>query len=118
MAIKVYAEIGKLNHIGRVGENKAETLIFDVSKIIDNFGDSGVFSLFVNQNGNLTTVNSGSNLSYNSNNKTVEWTITSQYTTGVSRGKCQIVYKISSSEVITKSEVYDIVVTEAYEEGD
>ena len=43
MAIKVYAEIGKLNHIGRVGENKAETLIFDVSKIIDNFGASGVF---------------------------------------------------------------------------
>lgn len=118
MAIKVYAEIGKLNHIGRVGENKAETLIFDVSKIIDNFGASGVFSLFVNQNGDLTTINSGSNLSYNSNNKTVEWTITSQHTTGVSRGKCQIVYKISSSGVITKSEVYDIVVTEAYEEGD
>lgn len=114
MAIKVYAEIGKLNHIGRVGENKAEILIFDVSKIMNNFGTNGNFSLFINQNGDLFIETE--NVSKNINNKTVEWTITDQYTTNINRGKCQLVYTIS--DIIIKSEVYDIIVTEAYEGDD
>ena len=117
MAIKVNAEIGKLNHIGRVGENQAEILVFNISKIIDNFGITGEFSLLVHQNGNLFTETS--NLALNSTNKTLEWTITSTYTEVAAQGKCQIVYE-KSGGIIVKSEIYDIIVTEAFEdeEGD
>ena len=118
MAIKVYAEIGKLNHIGRVGENKAETLVFDVSKIIDNLGTGGAFTLLIRQNGILSTETGTNNLSYNSTNKILEWNITSNYTTAANRGKCQIVYQ-KTGGIIVKSEIYDIIVTEACdEEGD
>lgn len=117
MAIRVYAEIGKLNHIGRVGENKAEILVFDVDKQITSFGTGGEFTLLIRQNGELFTEEQGSTLIYINANKTVEWTVTNTYTTIANQGKCQLVY--TKNDGIIKSEIYDIIVTEAFdEEGD
>lgn len=108
MAIQIYAESGKINHIGRVGENLATTVIFDVSDQIDNFGSGGNFTLLIQQNGILNT----ENLTYT--NKQVEWYVTDAYTSLAGQGRVQIVYK--KGDIISKSEIYKIMVTIAVEE--
>jgi hypothetical protein len=50
--VKVYARNGNLLHLGKVGENGATTVIFDVADWLKEFGDSGTFGLLIEQNDN------------------------------------------------------------------
>ena len=108
MAIQIYAESGKINHIGRVGENLATTVVFDASNQIDNFGTDGNFTLLIQQNGTLNT----ENLNYN--NGQVEWNVTDNYTEIAGQGKVQLVY--TKGNIVSKSEIYKIMVTVAVED--
>lgn len=112
MAIKVYEQNQELLHIGREGENFATTIIFDVSKQINNFGIDGNFSLLILQENQLFIENE--NISYNNINKTLEWNVTNNYVLKKGEGKCQIVYIINN--IISKSDIYNIIVTEGFME--
>ena len=105
MGIKVYAETGKLIHIGRMGENLATTVVFDVSSQLQSLGSGGNFTLLVLQDKELTEVE----LELAENTTYLEWDITSDYTPKEGKGKCQIVY--TNDEKISKSKIYEIVVT-------
>lgn len=110
MAIKVPAVAGKIIHIGRAGENLATTVTFDVSDWIREFTNAGTFTLFVQQGGGEyypqdLKESSASQLT----NNVVEWEVTNANTATVGLGKCELVYAIS--QVIVKSVIYDIVVT-------
>lgn len=110
MGIKVFAENEKLIHIGRVGENLATIIVFNVEKQLD-FGTNGTFKILVNQNGELSEITPSIN-SLNINDKTLEWNILENNTLEKGKGRCQIVYTIGS--IISKSEIYDFIVTEGY----
>jgi hypothetical protein len=45
--VKVYARSGSLLHLGKVGENGATTVIFDVADWLEEFGGNGTFTLLV-----------------------------------------------------------------------
>lgn len=114
MGIKIQAESGKLIHLGRIGENKAVTIVFNVNDLITNFGTGGQFTLLIFQNGELYTEEQSGDISYNSTNKTVEWNVTDTYTTEANQGRCQLVYR--KNDIVAKTEIYSIIVTEAFEE--
>ena len=115
MATRVPAVAGKVINIGRAGENLATIVEFDVADWIRDFGNSGFFSLYVQQGGggyypqNLVQ-SSAAELT----NNVVEWEVTNSNTAIVGLGKCELVYAISGendSSTIVKSIIYDIVVT-------
>lgn len=110
MGIKVFAGNEKLIHIGRVGENLATTIVFNVEKQLD-FGTNGTFKILVNQNGELSEITPNIN-GLNIDDKTLEWNILENNTLKKGKGRCQIVYTIGS--IISKSEIYDFIVTEGY----
>ena len=107
MAVIVPAIAGKVIHIGRAGENLATTVQFDVADWLEEFGSSGTFSLFVQQGGGQiypqTITEPGENQTV------VSWNVTNSNTAIIGLGKCELVYSIQ--EVIVKSVIYDIVVT-------
>ena len=107
MAVIVPAIAGKVIHIGRAGENLATTVQFDVADWLEEFGSSGTFSLFVQQGGGQiypqTITEPGTNQTI------VSWNVTNSNTATIGLGKCELVYSIQ--EVIVKSVIYDIVVT-------
>lgn len=108
MGIKVYAETGKLIHIGRQGENLATEVLFDVSSQLESLGNNGDFTLLIFQEGEL--IEEGINLVENTTY--CRWDITSVYTLKEEKGKCQIVYKVGDK--ISKTEIYDMIVTFGY----
>lgn len=108
MGIKVYAETGKLIHIGRMGENLATTVVFDVSSQLQSLGSGGDFTLLVLQDKELTEVE----LELAENTTYLEWDITSDYTPKEGKGKCQLIYEVG--EKISKTDIYEIIVTFGY----
>ena len=108
MGIKVYAETGKLIHIGRMGENLATTVVFDVSSQLQSLGSGGDFTLLVLQDKELTEVE----LELAENTAYLEWDITSDYTPKEGKGKCQLIYEVG--EKISKTDIYEIIVTFGY----
>ncbi len=108
MGIKVYAETGKLIHIGRMGENLATTVMFDVSSQLQSLGSGGDFTLLVLQDKELTEVE----LELAENTTYLEWDITADYTPKEGKGKCQLIYEVS--EKISKTDIYEIIVTFGY----
>ena len=118
MAIKVPAVAGKVIHIGRAGENLATTVTFDVNEWIDEFSDTGSFSLFVQQGGECypQAIRYGGRADdIAEHGGLVEWDVIAANTAIVGMGKCELVYTIrdnpSDDGVIVKSVIYDIVVT-------
>lgn len=108
MGIKVYAETGKLIHIGRMGENLATTVVFDVSSQLQSLGSGGDFTLLVLQDKELTEVE----LELAENTTFLEWDITSDYTPKEGKEKCQLIYEVG--EKISKTDIYEIIVTFGY----
>lgn len=114
MAITVFATPGKIIHLGRAGENFATTVKFDVSEWLEEFGTGGRFDLFVQQNGigyyvvqNSLIVQPGSGTGQEENY--FQWKINNSITSIVGIGKCELQYIID--EVVVKSLIYDIIVT-------
>lgn len=108
MGIKVYAETGKLIHIGRMGENLATTVVFDVGSQLQSLGSGGDFTLLVLQDKELTEVE----LELAENTSYLEWDITADYTPKEGKGKCQLIYEVG--EKISKTDIYEIIVTFGY----
>ena len=116
MAIEVPAVAGKIINLGRAGENLATTVVFDVSSWIEEFGANGTFSLFVQQGTNeyyLQTVTGPLN-------GKVKWNITNNNTAIVGLGKCELSYTKTSGQddIVVKSMIYDIMVTNALDIGE
>lgn len=107
MAIKIQAESGKPIHIGRVGENLATDVFFNVEKQLF-FGNEGTFKVLVSQDDQLSEITT--NLLLNTTNKTLCWTITDNETIKKGKGRCQLVYTLDT--LVSKSEIYDFIVTE------
>ena len=105
MAIQIYAESGKPIHIGRMGENLATEVIFNIEEQITSIGADGTFSLLILQNDELTEINLAQ-----IDNSHIKWDIISDYTPKKGKGKCQIVYK-KEANLISKSCIYDLEVT-------
>lgn len=108
MGIKVYAETGKLIHIGRMGENLATTVVFDVSLQLQSLGSGGDFILLVLQDKELTEIE----LELAEDTTFLEWDITTDYTPKEGKGKCQLIYEVG--EKISKTDIYEIIVTFGY----
>ena len=116
MAIEVPAVAGKIINLGRAGENLATTVVFDVSSWIEEFGANGTFDLFVQQGTNeyyLQTVTGPLN-------GKVKWNITNNNTAIVGLGKCELSYTKTSDQnnIVVKSMIYDIMVTNALDIGE
>ena len=109
MGIKVFAESRKLIHIGRIGENLATTVIFDVSDQVNAIGQNGTFSLLILLNNELNEIPL-----IQIDDSHIEWDITSDYTINKGKGKCQVIYKINN--LVAKSEIYDFIITFGYGE--
>jgi len=108
MGIKVYAETGKLIHLGRMGENLATTVVFDVSPQLQSLGSDGDFTLLVLQDKELMEVE----LELAEDTTFLEWDITTDYTPKEGKGKCQLIYEVG--EKISKTDIYEIIVTFGY----
>lgn len=111
MAIKVFAENGKLIHIGREGENLATIVIFDVEKQL-SLGNDGAFKILVLQDGKLSEITPVPANDLDLDSKLLFWNITSNNTLKKGKGRCQIVYTIGN--IVGKSDIYDFIVTEGY----
>lgn len=109
MGIKIFAESKKIIHIGRIGENLATTVIFNIKEQIDAIGQNGTFSLLILQNKELAEISLTQ-----INNFQVAWDVTSDHTLKKGKGKCQIVYNKNNN--ISKSEIFDFIVTFGYGE--
>lgn len=112
MGIKIFAENGKLIHIGRRKEHLASVIIFDVSKQLD-LGLGGAFKILVLQDGELSEIIPVAANDLNTTNKTLQWTIVKNNVLKEGKGRCQIVYTIGS--IVSKSEIYDFIVTEGFD---
>ena len=98
MAIIVPAVAGKIIHIGRAGENLATTVTFDINEWITEFGNTGSFTLFVQQGGGeyYPQVLKES-LASHLQNGIVEWEVDIANTTTIGMGKCELVYAIPTN---------------------
>lgn len=99
--MNIYAKPGITLHIGRVGEHLANTVIFDISNWIAEYG-SGVPELVINQNGESypqkTTFENG----------VVRWEVTNSNTTEPVMGKCELFYlRVIYVQLTTKPEDWD-----------
>ena len=110
MAIQIYVESGKPIHIGRMGENLAVTINFDIKYFLDNFGNTGNFKILLLQD-ELIEIEEDLEV----NNNLLKWTIISDYTLKKGEGKCQVVYQVDS--LISKSEIFEIFVSEGFDGG-
>ena len=102
-------------HIGRVGENNATKVIFDISKWIEEYGN-GEVSLVIEQNGVISLIGTIDPALQFEGNK-VTWLVSDAFTKMENRGKCELYYSIDNVKV--KSALFDIVVTKSldgYEE--
>lgn len=102
-------------HIGRVGENNATKVVFDISKWIEEYGN-GEVSLVIEQNGVISLIGTIDPALQFEGNK-VTWLVSDAFTKMENRGKCELYYSIDNVKV--KSVLFDIVVTKSldgYEE--
>ena len=102
-------------HIGRVGENNATKIVFDISKWIEEYGN-GEVSLVIEQNGVISLIGTIDPALQFEGNK-VTWLVSDAFTKMENRGKCELYYSIDNVKV--KSALFDIVVTKSldgYEE--
>lgn len=92
----IYAKSGTTIHIGRVGENLATEVVFDISKWIEEYAEygQGFASLVIQQNGEtypqFTTLE-GTN---------IIWTVTNSNTASAGMGKCELFYSIDTGKLV------------------
>lgn len=106
----IYAKSGTTIHIGRVGENLATDVVFDISPWIQEYGE-GTAELVINQNSETYP-------QYTTReNNLIKWKVTNSNTTDAGMGKCELFYLVN--EIKVKSAIYDFIVTNSldYEEG-
>ena len=109
--LKIYAQPGKVMHIGRVGENLATEVVFDISHWFEEYG-TGTVNLLVEQNGLLYIPEKIEN----TNSSEVRWTITNENTAVAGLGRCELYY--SNNKFIVKSDIYDFIVTATLDEDE
>lgn len=100
--MNIYAKPGITMHIGRVGEHLANTVIFDISNWIAEYG-SGVPELVINQSGESypqkTTFENG----------IVRWEVTNSNTAEPVMGRCELFYlRVIYTQLTEKPEDWDI----------
>lgn len=111
----INANSNSVLHIGRVGENNATKVVFDISKWIEEYGN-GEVSLVIEQNGVISLIGTIDPALQFEGNK-VTWLVSDAFTKMENRGKCELYYSIDNVKV--KSALFDIVVTKSldgYEE--
>ena len=111
----INANSNNVLHIGRVGENNATKVVFDISKWIEEYGN-GEVSLVIEQNGVISLIGTIDPALQFEGNK-VTWLVSDAFTKMENRGKCELYYSIDNVKV--KSALFDIVVTKSldgYEE--
>lgn len=111
----INANSNSVLHIGRVGENNATKVVFDISKWIEEYGN-GEVSLVIEQNGVISLIGTIDPALQFEGNK-VTWLVSDAFTKMENRGKCELYYSIDNVKV--KSVLFDIVVTKSldgYEE--
>ena len=111
----INANSNNVLHIGRVGENNATKVVFDISKWIEEYGN-GEVSLVIEQNGVISLIGTIDPALQFEGNK-VTWLVSDAFTKMENRGKCELYYSIDNVKV--KSVLFDIVVTKSldgYEE--
>ena len=111
----INANSSSVLHIGRVGENNATKVVFDISKWIEEYGN-GEVSLVIEQNGVISLIGTTDPALQFEGNK-VTWLVSDAFTKMENRGKCELYYSINNVKV--KSVLFDIVVTKSldgYEE--
>lgn len=106
----IYAKSGTTIHIGRVGENLATDVVFDISTWVEEYGQ-GTAELVINQNGETYpqyTIRE---------DNLIKWKVTNSNTSEAGMGKCELFYLVD--EIKVKSAIYDFIVTNSldYEEG-
>lgn len=107
----IYAQPGKVMHIGRVGENLATEVVFDISHWFEEHG-IGTVNLLVEQNGVLYIPEKIEN----TNSSEIRWIITNENTASAGLGRCELYY--SNNEFIVKSDIYDFIVTATLDEDE
>lgn len=111
----INANSSSVLHIGRVGENNATKVVFDISKWIEEYGN-GEVRLVIEQNGVISLIGTTDPALQFEGNK-VTWLVSDAFTKMENRGKCELYYSIDNVKV--KSVLFDIVVTKSldgYEE--
>lgn len=111
----INANSNRVLHIGRVGENNATKVVFDISKWIEEYGN-GEVSLVIEQNGVISLIGTTDPALQFEGNK-VTWLVSDAFTKMENRGRCELYYSIDNVKV--KSVLFDIVVTKSldgYEE--
>lgn len=106
----IYAKSGTTIHIGRVGENLATDVVFDISTWVEEYGQ-GTAELVINQNGETYP-------QYTTReDNLIKWKVTNSNTSDAGMGKCELFYLVD--EIKVKSAIYDFIVTNSldYEEG-
>ena len=111
----INANSSSVLHIGRVGENNATKVVFDISKWIEEYG-KGEVTLVIEQNEVISLIGTTDPALQFEGNK-VTWLVSDAFTKMEDRGKCELYYSIDNVKV--KSVLFDIVVTKSldgYEE--
>lgn len=111
----INANSSSVLHIGRVGENNATKVVFDISKWIEEYG-KGEVTLVIEQNEVISLIGTTDPALQFEGNK-VTWLVSDAFTKMEDRGKCELYYSIDDRKV--KSALFDIVVTKSldgYEE--
>lgn len=106
----IYAKSGTIIYIGRVGENLATDVVFDISAWVEEYG-KGAAELVINQNGETYP-------QYTTReDNLIKWKVTNSNTSHAGMGKCELFYLVN--EIKVKSVIYDFIVTNSldYEEG-
>lgn len=109
----VYAKADDIIHIGRVGENKATTVAFDVTDW-DKDWPGGTFNLLAEKDGVLAP--KVGRLRTEGNTTYLDWEITNGDTNSVGLGKIMVDYRIG--EVVVKSKIYHYIVTNSLDENE
>lgn len=112
--MNIYAKAGTTIHIGRVGENLATTVIFDISnwaKEYEEKGLEGMATLVIDKDG-LTYPQSVTRY-----DNLIHWVVTKGNTEHAGMGKCELFYSVKDSDddpdndIVVKSAIYDFIVT-------
>lgn len=108
----VNAKCGSVIPLGRLGENEATVVVFDITNWVSTFGDGGVFSLL---NVRSETENTAYPCDIDRVGNEVRWEVKSADVANVGYGKCELVYMVG--DTIAKSEVFTTVVGKALTGG-
>lgn len=106
----VNAKCGSVIPIGRLGENDAVQVIFDVANWVTTYGN-GTFNLLNKRNGDANAYP----CDVIEDNGKLLWNINSADVANVGYGQCEIVYIVG--DTIAKSEIYTTIVGKALTGG-